>query len=346
MNPQLRAELLEQHARFQRWTHSRYNGMPPWKYRKDEDYGRLISELGISNRSTTYVFEQLVRRVDYQTEAVVAYTKRHRVDMNVVYADGKTPLMIAVERANRPLAFKIVDLGGDVNFGYNGRYPINCVDCCPSKRIWMLEFFCLGNVDVSHVDDERSEDTYRMLTWYLLHTEHESNEVLFRLLPKFDLNQLFVFQPYTPFELVCRLIHEHQTEVYAIRFMRLLPDCLTPRWKNGTALTDLMETYPWRNRGIYLPLVRALVGQCYQNDVHLLDAFVTLAQDHGDRKLVQALGVSRHKRTSRRRQRMWKQKWFMLSDWRSSVHTPDAFKYEFEDSFPPEDLEWRELLLW
>jgi hypothetical protein len=320
----------------------------PRVYQQQVDYGKLIYDLRIENRSPRHVFEQLCRLIppeDSRIQAIGVYIRRHRLETNVWF-DDETPLMIAVRKGSVQLFSELTRAGADVNFGRGLAYPVNLVDASEQREM-MLYLLITRNVDASKAGDRLSADAYQTLAWYVMHTQHESNDTLFRFLDRFDQTKLFVHQPWTPFELVCRLILLHPTEVYVERFYRLLPHRLSRKWNEGTALEHLMILYPWspERRAFLLPLVEATIQRCTQSQLSRARRRAERAQDLDLLRMMAT--APRRIISNRQRNREWRQRTKEWRRWLRAPMTPLPFRSpELWPKIDPERMYWRQLITW
>lgn len=234
-----------------------------------------IEQHRLADAEPCAVFEHACRnasvaRVPYQTfngapaltQPVIEYAREHRLDVDVQYADGQTPLTLCMKRRWWLLGLCLVQHGADVN----RRTPLHLVDLDNELRGVWLSILFTGELDVTRVLPSQSPETFRALAWYVMHTDFDSNEMLFSLL-SFDLEVWFAHEPRTPFEVVCRQLPYHQTEVMAQRFLRLLPPLIKENACEPSALSHLMA-YPWDESELkfFLPLLDALVPRCTRVD--------------------------------------------------------------------------------
>lgn len=312
-----------------------------------------MTELSLAELANKYnidpadpaVLERLLRSVDYWRDNDDWVLSRY-VDSEVgkVYEDGMTPLMLAANGGLWCCAPHLMIEGADVNECSRGMYAVDFVDDCgePTRRHAIMCSMFGSGLRLDTIKGN-THDVYRHALWYVLFVVRDDNYFFFRFARRTRLDQFFDDAPWTPFEQMCRLMSlaRYQTQVDVERFMYLLPDHVTYKWRGGTALHLLMRAYPWaEERAFMLPLVHALLTRCTQADVRMRDVhgrvmYDVAANDPEIRAWMDAtprLLISNHRRN---RERRYRKK--LLSEWRRERLEETYYKY-FLDNGSEEDV--------
>jgi hypothetical protein len=204
--------------------------------------------------------------------------------LNVVYTDGMTPLMRAVRAGSLETVCALLHDGACVNFQARGQYAIRYVhDLEPETRYLITRQLFRSGFQPATITSDASADLIYQALWFIMYTHPVTNEHFFRLADLVDCTALFDDAPWTPFEQACRFLthREYQTQTYIDRFVYLLPDHVTLKWRGGTALHLLTRLYPWSpdQRTFLVPLLRLLLTRCTLADVRMRDVHGRVVYD-------------------------------------------------------------------